>query len=108
MKLGRIFIKKYKRCLLTISTIFFAVALLTKCIGNNESDKTKPVAEKQFAASATCINCHAAIYEKHIKTAHFLTSQIATEKNIMGSFEAGKNEFVFNPLSKVAMEKKRR
>ena len=102
----QIAVEKYKRCLLTISAIFFAVALLTKCIGNNESDKARPGADKEFAGSATCVNCHKDVYEKHINTAHFLTSQMATEKNIMGSFAAGKNEFVFNPFSKVVMEKR--
>jgi len=106
MKLGQTVIMKYKHCLLTISTIFFAVASLTKCIGNNEGDKNKPYADRAFAGSATCINCHKDVYEKHIKTAHFLTSQIATAKNIMGSFEAGKNEFFFNPNSKMVMEKR--
>ncbi|MEP6749280.1 MAG: multiheme c-type cytochrome [Bacteroidota bacterium] len=106
MKLDKIVFQKYQRWLLTISTIFFAVALLTQCIGNNEGGKPEPDPYKQFASSASCVNCHAAIYEKHIKTAHFLTSQMATEKNIMGSFAAGKNEFVFSPFSKVVMEKR--
>ena len=102
----RIIIKKYKRCLLTISIIFFTMALLTKCIDKNDSGATKPGTDKEFAGSATCMNCHKEIYQSHIKTAHFLTSQIATEKNILGSFAAGKNEFVFNPVSKITMEKR--
>ena len=106
MKLGHTFATKYKHCLLIISIIFFAVALLTKCIGNNENDKSKTGESKQFAAAATCITCHKDVYEKHVKTAHYLTSQIATAKNIMGSFDAGKNEFVFNPFLKVVMEKR--
>ncbi len=101
-----IIIKRYRRCLLTISIIFFTMAALTECISKNESSTTKPGADTLFASSATCMNCHAAIYESHIKTAHFLTSQVASEKNIMGSFAAGKNEFVFNPLSKITMEKR--
>ena len=105
MKLGNTFFK-YKHSILITSSIFFTVALFTKCIGNNEDEKNKPLAEKQFAGSASCISCHATIYEKHIKTAHFLTSQMAAEKNIMGSFEAGKNEFVFNPILKIVMEKR--
>ena len=103
--MGQFFLKKYKHSILTISTIFFTVVLLTKCIGNNENSKTKPGSE-QFASASSCINCHKDVYQKHIQTAHYLTSQIAAEKNIMGSFAPGKNEFVFNPSSKVVMEKR--
>ena len=106
MKLSHTFVTKYKHCLLIISTLFFAVALLTKCIGNNDSDKAKPGANKQFSSAAACITCHKDIYEKHMETAHFLTSQVATAKNILGSFTPGRNEFVFNPVSKVVMEKR--
>ena len=89
---------------MTISTIFFVVVLLTKCIDKNKNGETKPDSER-FASAATCINCHKDVYQKHIQTAHYLTSQIATEKNIMGSFAPGKNEFVFSQVSKVVMEK---
>jgi nitrate/TMAO reductase-like tetraheme cytochrome c subunit len=106
MKSGRALVQNYRYCLLTISTIFFAVTLLTRCIGNNESDKTKSGTAKQFAGSSSCISCHKDIYEKHLKTAHYLSSQPATEKNILGSFESGKNAFAFNPFSKVVMEKR--
>ncbi|MEP6727981.1 MAG: cytochrome c3 family protein [Bacteroidota bacterium] len=102
----RIIVKRYKRSLLTISIIFFTMAVLTTCIDSNESGTAKPATDKQFAGAATCINCHKEVHEKHIKTAHFLTSQIATEKNILGSFATGKNEFVFNPVSTITMEKR--
>lgn len=80
----------------------------TKCI-NNEKDKadsqiiTKPAS---FAGSATCVSCHKAIYDSHINTAHFLTSAVADEKNIRGSFETGKNTFEYFDGSMVAMEKR--
>src|SRR6476469_8190736 len=106
MKAGHASDTKYRRCLLTISTIFFAVALLTRCIGNYESEKTGPDKPKLFAGSSACAGCHKDVYAQHIKTSHYLTSQPATEKNIMGSFAPGKNEFVFNPFSKVVMEKR--
>ncbi|MGB5273853.1 MAG: multiheme c-type cytochrome [Flavobacteriaceae bacterium] len=37
------------------------------------------------------MECHASIYATHLKTAHFNTSSLPTEKSILGSFEAGKN-----------------
>lgn len=102
-------IKIYKRSILTISILVLCVFLLVNC--TDKSNKTTVVKktkadEDQFIGSATCASCHKDIYEKHIKTAHFLTSQIASATNIMGSFEDGKNEFVFNEFSKMVMEKR--
>ena len=61
---------------------------------------------KKFAGSTVCANCHKDIYEKHLLTEHHLTSAPATEKNISGSFENGKNAFVFDPFTNVTMEKR--
>jgi mono/diheme cytochrome c family protein len=100
-------VKTYKRSFITISIITGCVFLLMKCTGNPDKPSLeKNVANSQFAGSATCANCHKDIYEKHIHTAHFLTSQIATEHNIKGSFEQGKNEFDFGGDTKVVMEKR--
>lgn len=61
---------------------------------------------QEFAGSKTCSTCHQDIYEKHSKTAHFLTSQLASENSIKGSFESGKNSFAFNNSVHVDMEKR--
>lgn len=60
----------------------------------------------QFAGSETCAGCHKDIYEKHLLTEHHLTTAPATASNILGSFTTGKNVFAFDPLSRVAMEKR--
>ncbi len=44
-----------------------------------------------FVGSATCLECHAEIYDTHIQTAHFNTSALPTEQSIKGSFDAGSN-----------------
>ena len=59
-----------------------------------------------YAGSQTCMNCHKDIYASHIKTAHYLTSSIATAQSIKGSFDTDKNVFVYNKFMKVVMEKK--
>lgn len=103
-------INKYKRSISTISIIALCVFLLIKCTSSTSNPDTLKTAtnkdDNRFIGSATCGNCHKNIYEKHIRTAHFLTSQIATAQNILGSFETGKNEFVFSPYSKMVMEKR--
>jgi len=58
------------------------------------------------AGSETCGNCHKNIYEKHIHSAHYLTSQPALEKFIKGSFERGKNVFAYDNNVAVVMEKR--
>ncbi len=87
--------------------------ILVKCIGpdKNEHDENNHAAAendyiKQFAGSSTCVSCHKDIYDKHLKTAHYLTSQPAFEKYIKGNFAAGKNSFSFDEHVKVVMEKR--
>lgn len=59
-----------------------------------------------FAGSAACANCHKNICDKHISTAHYQTTQPASEKTIKGSFEQGRNIFYYNEFTSVAMEKR--
>ncbi|MGZ8549259.1 MAG: multiheme c-type cytochrome, partial [Chitinophagaceae bacterium] len=59
-----------------------------------------------FTGSKSCGSCHKNIYEDHINTGHYNTSQPTSEKQILGSFKPGQNTFSFNGLSKVVMEKR--
>lgn len=88
--------------------MLLCVFFFTKCINNenNRTDDPVIVNHGSFAGSASCANCHKAIYESHMNTAHFLTSAVAGEKNIMGSFETGNNTFEYYNGGKVAMEKR--
>lgn len=61
---------------------------------------------QQFAGAATCGNCHNDIYEKHLHSAHYLTSQLATKRFIKGSFGSDRNKFVFDSLDVMVMEQK--
>ena len=88
--------------------ILCCVLLLTKCISPSARN---PVLEKndrfnQFAGGASCAGCHKEIYESHIRTGHFLTSQSANDTSIAGSFKPGKNTYQYNPLLHIAMEKR--
>ena len=60
---------------------------------------------EQFVGSATCMECHAAIYDTHLQTAHYNTSAPANAKNIKGSFKAGSNTV---QLPGVAFEMKKK
>lgn len=77
---------------------------------NKEKTNSKYISTvkyEQFSGELSCAKCHKDIYEAHIKTSHYLTSQIGIEKNIKGSFEAGKNTFSYNPSVYISMEKRR-
>jgi hypothetical protein len=56
--------------------------------------------------SVACMSCHREIYESHIQTAHYHDSRPATKEFIKGSFEAGRNRFVYSTSVEVAMEQK--
>ena len=90
-------------CCLTLAAFLFI-----KCINNEQpaTIATKEIRFNQYTGSLACAKCHQNIYDSHIQTAHYLTSQKATEKNIKGSVDAAKNKFIYNPRMYVAVEKR--
>jgi hypothetical protein len=100
---------KYRRYLLIIASMLGGIQFLSTCVDREPLKTENPgTAPKNnlFAGSASCESCHADIYQKHLKTAHFLTSQPGEEKYFAGTFEPGKNEFAFNESVSVSMQKK--
>lgn len=100
--------KKYRYSSITVMIIVSFVFLFTKCInrGTWETTVVKNFKGQKFAGSATCASCHKNIYDSHRKTAHYLTSGKASESNIKGSFEPGKNTFNYEMGTAVTMEKR--
>src|SRR5690349_1978249 len=96
----------YRHSIFIVAIIVISVSGLTECIGNGENKRATDDQFKKFAGSAVCANCHKDIYEKHLLTEHHLTSAVVTEKNILGSFEAGSNLFAFDPVTAIKMEKR--
>ncbi len=110
----------YRRSAITMFIIVAGIFLLTQCVDKQENETTPtgdnqniakraanvPVTRDQFAGSETCIKCHRDIYNKHILTAHYLTTRPAEEKYIKGSFATGKNVYVYDTSMKVVMEKR--
>ncbi len=85
-----------------LALVFFANVMFT-----TTTEKSAGVAahtgREKYAGSASCAGCHKEIYESHIKTAHFLDSRPADKKFIKGSFEEGKNIFVYNKFMYVKL-----
>ncbi|MGN6294179.1 MAG: multiheme c-type cytochrome [Chitinophagaceae bacterium] len=98
----------HRRTVITLALIVLAVFLLIQCTGNKgkESTTIKDARGEVFTGSAVCASCHKEIYEDHIRSGHFNSTQFASAKNIKGSFDAGQNEFVYTRHAKIMMEKR--
>ena len=93
--------KRYVIIFVVLAVIIFS---LSQCMSNsNDSVIIKNNQGEQFAGSASCAGCHKTICDSFMHTAHHLSSSIADENTIKGSFEKGKNTFVFGNTI-VAME----
>jgi len=78
-----------------------------KCINHpvNNLIQNQKVNYIAYAGSLTCAKCHRKIYDSHIQTAHYLTSQKSDEQNIKGSTKEGENKFFYSSNVDVAVEK---
>lgn len=96
------------RSLITIGCIAATLFLLTQCVDKAVPEKMaiKNAHGEVFAGSVVCAQCHKAIYDSHIGTAHYLTSRPAIAPYVKGNFDEGKNRYAFNPYVYVAMEKR--
>ncbi|MDB5223888.1 MAG: hypothetical protein JWN83_2555 [Chitinophagaceae bacterium] len=102
-------IKKIRPSTIIIILIASCIFLLTRCIGDSGNSEEKATARdefKKYTGSKVCASCHKDIYDKHILTEHYLTLAPPTEKNILGSFEKGKNVFAFDDVTNITMEKR--
>jgi len=99
-----ILMKKHRRSFCIISALCLIVIFFSQCLNN-----TKPFNDprgKAFAGSASCRQCHQAIYDSVLLSAHFNATAPASKKNVYGNFNAGQNTFAYNEKTKVAMEER--
>src|SRR6185436_1105895 len=92
--------------LIVIVSMFTGSFFLTRCNTSEKKEINGPLQYSEFAGSSACAKCHQDIFESNSQTGHFLTSAIASQDLVKGSFEAGKTEYHFTPLSSVKMEKR--
>ena len=98
---------------LPVLLLFVGVGLfLTKCISDDKRESAGETVQQlekpdfsAFAGSKTCGGCHKDIYSTHLQTAHFNTSANASQDNVLGSFEKGKNRYNYTPALYIMMEK---
>src|SRR5215813_12089318 len=101
---------KYRRSFLVVSMMVSLVFLMTRCINNEKKNKETVSLDarkfESYAGSEKCASCHKDIYEKHLQTAHHLTSQLAEKRYIKGSFDKDSNKYWYTPDLLLAMEQR--
>lgn len=85
--------------------LFILVSLLFASCGNSDRDYIDPRGT-DYAGAASCVQCHKAAYESHLKTSHFKATAPASAANLLGNFSPGHNEFEYDPHTKLVMEKR--
>jgi len=94
---------------IVVLTLAAAVYLLSKVYITAGIPQKEDILNNQgqaFAGPAACASCHKDIYKEHINTAHYLDSRPATAASIKGSFDSGKNVFVYSSGREVRMERR--
>lgn len=97
--------KKNRKSVYIISALCGIIIFLSQCI-NNKPKEFNDLRGKQFAGSLSCRQCHQAIYDSALLSAHFNATAPASVKTIHGNFATGQNTFVYNDSTKVIMEKR--
>ena len=97
-----------KRLFIVTTIIVASIAVFTKCTDNGQQLKSgiKNLKGQEYAGTASCRNCHRAIYDSFITTRHHLESGPASEENIKGSFSINENILSLDSNKRVVMEKR--
>src|ERR1700722_4119950 len=97
--------KRYYVMLVLFTTIYLFNAMCT-----SRQDDAGPgirnVYGQAYSGSAACQTCHGGIYKSFAQTAHFRDSRPASGKTILGSFDSGRNRFIYHGGAAVVMERK--
>jgi len=96
--------KKHRKWLGLVAGLCLSIIFLSQCA--NKSKRFNDPRGRAFAGSASCRQCHQAIYDSSLSTAHFNATTAASTKNIQGNFSAGQNEFIYNDSTKLQMERR--
>ena len=93
---------------LTSAKLVVVSAIIIVVIGSNlffVSSRTVPTSAPSITDVSSCRPCHKAITDSFIRTAHYFDSRPADNRSIKGSFQEGKNKYVYNQFMEVVMVK---
>src|SRR5664279_4479353 len=82
------------------ATIFF----FTQCFRDRAQQDPRGMA---YAGSVKCISCHKSISSSYGHTAHSLSTRIADDHSVAGSFSKDSNLLIINDTAWFGMEKKK-
>lgn len=94
-----------KKIFLIAALLSGFIILLTRCMNNPLKAAIDPRG-KEYAGSASCRQCHQAIYDSFVNTAHANATSKPLAESIHGDFNAPKNSFSYNSMTKIVMEKR--
>lgn len=95
---------KKNRHLFTVAALLFVlIVFLVHCISKSALPDARGTA---FAAEQTCRQCHQAIYDSAMASAHYNASATATPNNLLGNFNTGQNVFRYDSITKIQMEQR--
>jgi hypothetical protein len=95
--------KKNKKLFAIAAVLFVSILFLSQCISNNPLPDPRGTA---FAPEQKCRQCHQAIYDSALLSAHFNASSIPNTKKVLGNFNQGQNSFMYDSATKLVMEKR--
>ncbi len=82
------------------------VLIETRCVTGDAAAPASNPRGKMYAGAASCRSCHQAICDSFARTAHHAATAPGSDKTVLGNFENGKNDFVFDASVSVRMEKR--
>lgn len=95
--------KNSRKAIVTIVLLCLMIAYLSQCMRSGLPPDKRGQA---FAPEQTCRQCHQAIVDSAMLTAHHNASVAASKSNIPGNFAEGSNLFIYDSLNRVVMEKR--
>lgn len=94
---------KNKKSFAIAAVLFVFIIFLSQCINTPAKPDPRGTA---FAPEQSCRQCHQAVYDSAMVSAHFFASANATATNVLGNFNAGHNSFIYDSITKVVMEQR--
>ena len=92
-----------KKSLIIFLLLAVSLLFLSRCVNQAESNDPRG---RVYAGAATCRQCHQAIYDSFLSSAHSRATSKAGAENILGNFMPGKNIFTYDSSTKMIMEKR--
>src|SRR5690348_1731673 len=96
------FIRNKKKTIVLLTLL--TVVIIPTCVSRSKPEYREFRGEP-YVGSIVCKDCHTAIYNDYIHTAHYNTSSDSLSELVQNEFAAGRNRFRFSENETVVMEK---